>query len=113
MKLRVFAMRALYPLSAVAALTAMSAILAPSARAGDWSIEVGIGPPSLVIVAPAPASVGAPPRYYIPAGYPPGYYPPAYLRPRYYRPPVVGYGEYMSGYDHRRWRHHHHDHDED
>jgi hypothetical protein len=97
-------------LPAVIGLGAVAIMLAPSARADDWSIGVGLGLPGVVIVQPAPV-YGPPPRYYVP---PPYYYtPPYYYAPGYYRPPLIGYGEYGDEYVRDHGRHHRHEADED
>jgi hypothetical protein len=103
-------MRALACLSALICLGA----LAPAARAGDWSLQIGIGVPGVVYAAPGPV-YASPPVYYSPppAVYyrPPyyGYYHPRYYPPAYYRAPVVGYYGYA---DHHR-RYHERGHDDD
>jgi len=101
-------MRTLYSFGAVVGLGLAAAAVAPSAHAADWSVDVGIGLPGVVVVSPPPVYVPPPPRYYVPPAYVPGYYAP----PRYYRPPVY---IYEDGYDrHRGWhRHHHHEDDDD
>ena len=81
-------MRAFATLMVVTGFGAVVTILAPCARADDWSI--GIGVPGWVVARP--------PRYYVPPGYLPGYYyPPGYYPPGYYRPPVVVDGGYADG----------------
>ena len=98
-------MRALSTLAAVIALAAVATSLASTAHAEDWSIDVGIGLPGLVIIAPVPVYVPPPPRYYHPPYYPPEYYPPGY-----YRPTAPDDAGYVERYDrHRDWRHRHED----
>jgi hypothetical protein len=97
-------MRAFATLMVVTGFGAVVTILAPCARADDWSIGIGIGVPGWVVapppvyVEPPPVYVAPPPRYYVPPGYLPGYYyPPGYYPPGYYRPPVVVDGGYADG----------------
>jgi hypothetical protein len=104
-------MRTLYSFGAVVGLGVAAAMLAPSARAADWSVGVGVSVPGVVVVAPPPAYVVAPPPYYVPPVYAPGYYYPPV---RYYQPPVVagywhrGYWDHDGDYwRHREWRYHH------
>lgn len=101
-------MGTLTTLTAVIGLGAVATSLAPTARANDWSIGVGIGLPGVVVVSPAPVYIPPPPRYYVPPYYPPGYYPPGY-----YRPPVIGYDGYEDDYGRHRHRHHRHKDDDD
>jgi hypothetical protein len=105
-------MSTLTTLTAVIGLGAAATSLAPTARANDWSIGVGIGLPGAVVISPAPVYIRPPPRYYVPPAYSPGYYsPPGYYPPGYYRPPVVGSDEYVDGYG--RHRHGHNRHEDD
>lgn len=102
-------MRALSTLASVIGLGAIAASLASTAHAGDWSIDVDVGVPGFVVVAPPPVYIAPPPRYYRP-----GYYPPEYYPPRYYRPPVADYDRDEDGYRHHRgWHHRHHEDDDD
>jgi hypothetical protein len=106
---RIPAMRVLSTL-VVTGLGAVATSLAPTARANDWSVGIGIGLPGVVVVSPTPGYYAPPPpRYYVPAYYPPGYYYP----PRYYRPPVDDDGYEGDYHRHHEEHHHHHEEDDD
>jgi hypothetical protein len=103
-------MRALSCLTALVCLGALGTLAAPAARAGDWSLHVGVGVPEVVYVAPA---IYASPTYYRPRYYGPAYYPHRYCPPAYYRRPLIGYYGYADRYHRYHGWHRWHDRDDD